>query len=160
MKHYETLKERATEFMLQRGWKRLTAKRREFEQSLFEHTMVELDALVSLLPILRRPNHFDLTEEEEKILVASVIAHDVGKEKPEWQEYIFGERDFVSDVDPDLTKKIIPEVCNALGFENINEKVMNVIENCVNLHMRHERGDANVVLALLKGKDRWKTLAS
>jgi len=25
--------------------------------------------------------------------------------------------------------------------------------------MRHERGDANVVLALLKGKDRWKTLA-
>lgn len=41
MKHYETLKERATEFMLQRGWKRLTAKHREFEQSLFEHTMVD-----------------------------------------------------------------------------------------------------------------------
>jgi len=56
----ETLKERATEFMLQRGWKRLTAKHREFEQSLFEHTMVELDALLSLLPYCKgsRPGRY------------------------------------------------------------------------------------------------------
>ena len=84
--------------MLNRGWKKLTAKRLQYEQSLFEHTMVELDALLSLLPILRQPNHFHLTEEEEKILIASVIAHDAGKEKPECQEYVLGKRDFVSDV--------------------------------------------------------------
>ena len=156
---YEIIKQRAAGFMLKRGWKRLTAKRREFQQSLFEHTMVELDALISLLPILSKPNHFDLTEEEEKVLIASVIAHDAGKEKPEWQEYILGKGDFVSDVASDLTRKIIPDLCAALGFDHINDKVTNVMENCVNLHMRHERGDANVVLALLKGKERWKTLA-
>lgn len=146
------LKQRAADFMLRRGWKRLTAKRREFEQSLFEHTAVELDALLSLLPILRKTNHFNLTEAEEKVLIASIIAHDAGKEKPEWQEYISGKRDFVSDVDIDLTERIVPELCNALGFENISEKVVNVIENCINLHMRHERGDANVVLVYLKLK--------
>jgi hypothetical protein len=68
MIEYETIKQRAAGFMVKRGWKRLTAKRREFQQSLFEHTMVELDALISLLPILRKPNHFDLTEEEGKVL--------------------------------------------------------------------------------------------
>jgi len=45
MRDYEIVKQKATEFMLKRGWKRLTAKRREFEQSLFEHTMVELELL-------------------------------------------------------------------------------------------------------------------
>ena len=117
---YEVLKERAADFMLRRGWKRLTAKRRQFEQSLFEHTAVELDAFLSLLPILRKPNHFNLTEGEEKVLIASIIAHDAGKEKPEWQKYISGKRGFISDVDPDLTEKIVPEICNALGFENVS----------------------------------------
>ncbi len=156
---YDNIQKKAIEFMLKRKWKTFLAKYHRFEQSLFEHTMVELDALLSLLPILKKPNHFDLTEEEEKILIASIIAHDVGKERPEWQEYILGKREFVSDVDPALTGEVIPELCNTLGFQDINEKVMNVIENCVNLHMRHERGDANVIMAMLKGKDRWKTLA-
>jgi hypothetical protein len=82
---FDEITKKATAWMLNRGWKRLTAKRREFQQSLFEHTMVELDALISLLPILRKPNHFYLTEEEEKVLIASIIAHDAGKERPEWQ---------------------------------------------------------------------------
>lgn len=30
-------------WMMKRGWKWLTIKHREFQQSLFEHTMVELD---------------------------------------------------------------------------------------------------------------------
>jgi hypothetical protein len=69
------IKVNAANWMIERAWKRLTAKHRggvypehcRRKQSLFEHT-----------------NHFDLTEEEEKILIASVIAHDVGKERPEW----------------------------------------------------------------------------
>ena len=145
MIEYETIKQKVAGFMLKRGWKSLATKLGEFQQSLFEHTMVELDALIYLLPILRKPNHFDLTEEEEKVLIASVIAHDVGKERPEWQDYILGKREFVSDVVSELTREIIPDLCPALGFENINDKVTNVMENCVNLHMRHEWGDANVV---------------
>ena len=136
MKDYQVVKQRAADFMLRRGWKRFTAKRREFEQSLFEHTMVELDALLSLLPILRKPNHFNLTEVEERILIASVIAHDAGKGKPEWQEYILGKRGFVSDVDPDLTREITPELCNVLGLENISEKVTDVMGACVNRRPR------------------------
>ncbi|MGD9157634.1 MAG: hypothetical protein PVG39_04450 [Desulfobacteraceae bacterium] len=155
----EKIRENAAIWMLRRGWKKFTAKHREFEQSLFEHTMVELDALLSLLPILRQSNHFHLTKEEEKILIASVIAHDAGKEKPEWQEYVLGKRGFISDVNPDFTRQIIPELTNFLGFVNVDVKIISVIENCVNLHMRHERGDANVVSSLLKGQDRWKTLA-
>ena len=157
--HSEDLRAKAIDWMIQRGWKRLTAKRRGFEQSLFEHTAVELDALISLLPILQRPEHFAIEEREEKILIASLIAHDAGKEKEEWQNYLLGSGKFVSDVDPELTREIVPELCLALGFQDLGDHVLSVIENCINLHMRHERGDANVVSALLRGGDRWKTLA-
>ncbi|MFO8091371.1 MAG: hypothetical protein R6U13_16145 [Desulfatiglandaceae bacterium] len=151
------IKSKAAEWMMLRGWKGLIAKRRDFEQSLFEHTMVELDAFLSLFPILRKSEHFGLSENEEMILATSVIAHDVGKERPEWQKYIFGKGAYVSDVDPQLTREIIPELCHFLGFESLAGSVLNVMENCVNLHMRHERSDANVVRALLQAGDRWKT---
>ncbi len=157
--HSGELRAKAIDWMIQRGWKRLTAKRRGFEQSLLEHTMVEVDALISLLPILRRPEHFAIEESEEKILIASIIAHDAGKEKGDWQEYLFGKGSYISDVDQELTRKIVPELCLTLGFQDLGDKVLNVIENCINLHMRRERGDANVVHALLRGGDRWKTLA-
>lgn len=52
--------ESAVAWMINRGWKRLMARRRERfypersrrKQSLFEHTMMELDTLLSLLPII------------------------------------------------------------------------------------------------------------
>ncbi len=150
------IRRKAIAFMLKRGWKKLLAKSRQFTQSLFEHTIVELDALIQLLPILRRPKHFNLTEEEEKILIASIICHDVGKERQEWQEYIKGQRSFISDVDAELTKQTVPEICEALGFNDIKHSD---IENCINLHMKHERTDGNVLLAMLqKDTGRWKTL--
>jgi len=156
----DTLLKKASEWMLARGWKKKVAKRRQFEQSLFEHALVELDALLQVLPILRMPNHFSLSEEEEKVLITSIIAHDVGKERAEWQEYILGRRGFVSDIDPALTKVVVPELAEALLFEGLNGKVMTVIENCVNLHMSGARGDASVFVAMLQGKDRWYTLAN
>lgn len=36
----DEMKSKAAEWMMLRGWKGLIAKRRDFEQSLFEHTMV------------------------------------------------------------------------------------------------------------------------
>ncbi|MDI6890394.1 MAG: hypothetical protein QMC83_05560 [Thermodesulfovibrionales bacterium] len=156
---FEKIKENAAIWMINRNWKRLTAKRREFEQSLFEHSMVELDAIIQLLPILRKPQHFNLLEDEEKVLLASVIAHDIGKERKEWQGYILGKSGFISDIDPKLTREIVPLLSNSLGFIGLDEKIIKVIENCINLHMRHERTDAKIVAAILKGTDRWKTLA-
>ncbi|MGQ9570546.1 MAG: hypothetical protein ACUVUQ_06855 [Thermodesulfovibrionales bacterium] len=156
---YEKVKENAIVWMINRNWKRCIAKRREFEQSLFEHSMVELDAIIHLLPILRKPQHFNLSEDEEKVLLASIIVHDVGKEKKEWQEYILGKSGFVSDIDPKLTRQVVFPLCDLLGFSGLEEKIIQVIENCVNLHMKHERTDAKVMAAILTGTDRWKTLA-
>lgn len=146
--------------MLDRNWKRLVAKRKYFDQSLFEHTLVELDVALHLLPILSQPCHFSLSQEEGQVLLASLVAHDIGKERPEWQDYILGRRGFVSDVDPELTRKALPDLCSVLGFSGFDVKVMAVIENCINLHMSHERRDANVVVAILQGGDRWYTLAN
>ncbi len=155
----EVLK-KASEWMLARGWKRKIAKRRQFDQSLFEHSLVELDAALQLLPILRQPHHFGLSPEEEQVLVISLVAHDVGKERSEWQDYILGRRGFLSDVDPVLTRKALPDLCAALGFSGLDAKVMAVIENCINLHMSRERRDTTVVMALLQGAERWYTLAN
>lgn len=155
-----TVLQYAIEWMLGRNWKRLVAKSKGFNQSLFEHTLVELDTTLHLLTILKLPHHFGLTPEEEEILVASIVAHDVGKERPEWQEYILGRRAFLSDVDPELTRDALPGLCTTLGFSGLDQKVMAVMENCVNLHMSRERSDANVVLAIFQGADRWYTLAN
>lgn len=160
MAENEMILERAIEWMAARGWKRRVAKRRQYEQSLFEHTLVELDVALQFLPILRQPCHFDLSPEEERVLLVSLVAHDVGKEKLDWQEYIFGRRPFVSDVDPALTRDVLPELCAVFGLGGLDEQVMAVIENCVSLHMRHERHDSNVVLAVLQGTSRWYTLAN
>lgn len=156
----EALLQKASEWMLARGWKQKVAKRRQFDQSLLEHTLVELDATLHLLPILRQSCHYGLSLEEEQVVVVSIVAHDVGKERPEWQDYILGRHGFVSDVDPELTKNVLPDLNVALGFSDLDPKVMAVIENCVNLHMSHERHDANVVSAMLQGTDRWYSLAN
>jgi len=149
-----------SEWMLNRGWKKKIAKHRQYDQSLFEHTLVELDMLLNILPIIHQSLHFDLTEEEESILITSVIAHDVGKERPEWQEYVLGRGKFLSDIDPELTKRVLPELCMILSFPDLGKNIMAVIENCVDLHMSHERKDTNVVMAILKGTGRWYTLAN
>ena len=85
MSSKETILGKASEWMLARGWKQKVAKRRQFDQSLFEHTLVELDATLQPLPILKQRHHFELSLEDEQVLIVSLIAHDVGKERVEWQ---------------------------------------------------------------------------
>ncbi|HXF93530.1 MAG TPA: hypothetical protein VNK46_12290 [Nitrospiraceae bacterium] len=71
---------RAAAWMQARGWKQKLAKKRDHEQSLFEHSVIELDVLLELLPILKRPQHYGLDETEQKVLAVEVLGHDVGKE--------------------------------------------------------------------------------
>jgi len=155
--NYKDVMCRATEFMENRGWEAKAAKRTGFEQSLFDHTLVELDALITLLPILRASYVPSFTEEEERVLVGSVLAHDVGKERGEWQEYLRGQRDFVSDVNRPLAEDTVRQIADLFGFSGIEEMLSGVL-----LHMRHERTPAKAMDRVLFGGhsiERWKTLA-
>ena len=154
---YQAFRTKAVEFMLKRGWKKITAKRRGFEQSLFDHTLIEIDTLSTMLPLFQQTYSPPLTETEEQVLLTSVLAHDVGKELPEWQEYVMGKRDFLSDVNQELAEEVVSELANHFGFGGVNEMLSSVL-----LHMRNERTPAKVTNRLLFGEHtnpRWKTLA-
>ena len=154
---YQAFRTSAVKFMLNRDWKGKTAKRRSFEQSLFDHTLIEIDALITLLPLLQHTFSPPLTESEEQVLLTSVLAHDVGKELDAWQEYVMGRRDFLSDVNRELAEEVVPELASQFGFNGVEEMLSSVL-----LHMRHERTPANVTSRLLFGQHtnpRWKTLA-
>ena len=154
---YQAFRTKAVEFMLNRGWKKLTAKRRDFQQSLFDHTLIEIDSLITLLPLLHHTFSPPLTETEEQVLLTSVLAHDVGKELAEWQEYVMGKRDFLSDVNQELAEEVVSELANHFGFSGANEMLSSVL-----LHMGYERTPAKVMNRLLYGghdNQRWKTLA-
>lgn len=154
---YQEIRVKAVEFMLNRNWKQKTAKRKTFEQSLFDHTLIEVDALITLLPLLQATFAPPLTEQEEQVLLASVVAHDVGKELDEWQEYVSGRREFLSDVNRELAEKVVPQLANYFGFSGVEEMLSAVV-----LHMRYERTTAKVTDRLLFGEHtnpRWKTLA-
>ena len=154
---YQAFRIKAVEFMFNRGWKKQTAKRRNFEQSLFDHTLIEIDTLITLLPLLQHTFSPSLTESEEQVLLTSVLAHDVGKELDEWQEYVMGRRDFLSDVNQELAEEVVPELASQFGFSDVAEMLSSVL-----LHMRYERTPAKVASRLLFGQHtnpRWKTLA-
>lgn len=154
---YQYVRAQAVEYMIGRGWKEKGAKRGRFEQSLFDHSLIELDVLIALLPLLRETFTPSLAEQEEQVLIASVVAHDVGKELDEWQKYLQGQRRFISDVNRELAEQILPELVELFGFTGIEEMLSNVL-----LHMHHERTPAKVMERVLFGghtNERWKTLA-
>jgi len=155
--NYSAAREKAIEFMLARHWKEKTGKLKQFNQSLFDHALVVLDTLIALLPLLRGTFVPPLTDEEEQVLIAGVVAHDVGKELDDWQEYVHGRRGFLSDVNRQLAEDIVPQLVLLMGFTAIEETVTGVL-----LHMSHERTPARVMDRVLFGEhenERWKTLS-
>lgn len=151
----------AATWMQARGWKRKLAKRRGQEQSLFEHSLIELDVLLELLPILERPRHYGLSATEAMILAVAVVIHDVGKETDPWQAYIRGEGPKTPHVFPDLTRTVVPELCAALGFDDLQEPVQRVMAYCAEFHHNKPgRSDSAILEAMLTGgSDRFLTLA-
>lgn len=113
----------AANWMQQRGWKARLAKKRGYEQSLFEHSLIELDVLLELLPMLASARHYTLSEAEKAVLAVAVLAHDVGKETDAWQAYIRDPRPerWVPHVLAELTRAVIPELCVTLGFSQQGE---------------------------------------
>src|SRR2546426_1786403 len=154
--NYQNIRETAVDFMLKRNWKQKTGKLKHFNQSLFDHALVVLDTLIALLPLLRGTFTPPLTDEEEQVLIAGVVAHDVGKELDDWQEYVHGRRGFLSDVNRRLADEVVPQLVSLLAFTGVEEAVTGVL-----LHMSHERTPARVMDRVLFGahvNERWKTL--
>lgn len=162
MERHEVMTRAAT-WMQARGWREKLAKRRGYEQSLFEHSLIELDVLLELLPILEDPRHYGLSETEKNILAVAVLAHDAGKETGAWQAYIRDPRPerWVPHVIPELTRAVVPELCAAMRFENLGEPVQRIMAHCVEFHhARPGRSDGAITEVMLAGaSDRFLTLA-
>jgi len=162
MENADAIRIKAAHWMAERGWRRLVAKRRGFEQSLFEHTDVELNALFAILPILSSSTHYNLSEAEQQALIVGQIAHDVGKEVPEWQEYVKRGRDggpWVDHIYPDLTAAVVPELVQLFDFSQTT-----VPDACtfVNVHMKAHRTRTSMFMQVIEGakSERWQPLAS
>jgi hypothetical protein len=154
---------KAAVWMQAREWRSKLAKRRGYEQSLFDHSLIELDVLFELLPILGSPRHYNLSDTEQKVLAIAVLAHDVGKESDAWQAYIRDPRldHWVPHVLPELTRAVVPEMCIALEFEELSEPIQHIMAHCAEFHhARPGRSDGAILEAMLtSGSDRFLTLA-
>jgi hypothetical protein len=163
MKNAEEIRLNAGTWMASRGWKQKLAKKFGREQSLFEHSLIELDVLLELLPILARSHHYNLTETEQQILQVAVVVHDAGKERGEWQAHIANPKaeGWVPHILPELTRAVVPAVCAALGFAGLGPPVEQIMAHCADLHhSKPGRSDGLVMAALLGGgSDRFLTLA-
>jgi hypothetical protein len=151
-------------WMISRGWKRKLAKKRGREQTLFEHSLVELDVLLELLPILERTQHYGLTETERQVLEVSVIVHDVGKERDEWQSYVLDpnpHKQWAPHILPELIRGVVLDICSVLGFEDLGQPVERIMAHCAAFH--HSRpglSDGSIMAAILTGgSDRFLALA-
>lgn len=147
---------KAIKWMADRGWKQKWGKRDAFTQSLLQHTDIQLNALCTLLPILAEKAHYNLSLAEQQAMIVGTIAHDVGKETKEWQEYIEQQHgNFVPHVIPSLTDEVVPELVNWFGFD---ESIAADATNFVNLHMAGTQTKTAIVGAILKSSNRWRVL--
>ncbi|MGC1119606.1 MAG: hypothetical protein WBA22_00810 [Candidatus Methanofastidiosia archaeon] len=135
-------------YLRQRGWHKKPAKSSGI--SLLHHTMVELDVLSSMLPLLE--DSLGITKRDVPILQLAIIAHDSGKEKDEWQDYlsrsdsyrtrIASERpEYVSHIDLSLAREIISDIKEVLEPETNLEKDVLTILRIIDSHMKKDRMD-------------------
>ncbi|MHB1420049.1 MAG: hypothetical protein ACYCX4_10805 [Bacillota bacterium] len=155
---WEDARSKAILWMTRRQWKYKLAKKKGFEQSLFEHTLIQLDVLLSLFPLFQRNDTFGLTEEEVNVLWLASLAHDVGKEADVWQSYIRGNGPTVSHCIPKLAKEALLELMGEYGW---GEDLLTEAISSVLLHMREARTPAMVLSRAIAGHTliRWKMLA-
>lgn len=155
---WETNRSIAIQWMNHREWKYKLAKKKGFEQSLFEHTLIQLDMLLTLFPLLQSKETLGLSDEEVKILWLATLAHDVGKETSSWQSYIHGNGSAVNHCIPDLAKEAVLGLINEYMWDKdlLNEAISGVL-----LHMAKTRSSANVISQVIANHkiNRWKMLA-
>lgn len=139
--------EKVVSYLQQREWHRKLAK--SSGTSLLFHTIVELDVLTNMLPLL---SSFKVSDRDLLILQFSVIAHDSGKEKDEWQEYLSESESYrakmrptkpkyVSHVDTDLVKEIVSDLQEILELESDIQEHILTIMRIIDSHMKRDRMD-------------------
>jgi hypothetical protein len=162
--NYTEIHRKAVQWMVDRGWREAYGKKGAFTQSILQHTDVELNVLLELLPILARPEHSGLSDLEQQALIVGQIVHDVGKESEKWQQYVKVPREqqhgnYVPHVIRPLTDEAVIDLVDFLGFPH---SVVPDATKFVNLHMAATRNITNVLAATLlhKGNSiRWNWLA-
>lgn len=155
---WEEARNKATLWMLRRGWKFKLAKKKGFEQSLFEHTLIQLDALLTLFPLLQRRETFGLSAEEARVLWLATLAHDVGKETDAWQAYILGQGPAITHCIPELARETLTDLVAEYGWEK--DALPDAISGVL-LHMKDCRTSTMVLGQAIAGHSmaRWKMLA-
>lgn len=161
--NYLEIYTKATKWMIERNWREFYGKRGAFTQSLLQHTDIELNVLLTLLPILAKAEHYGFSDSEQQSLIVGQIVHDVGKETAEWQRYVRAPRGqqrgrYVSHVLRPLTDDAVNDLVEHLGFP---DSVIDDAIKFVNLHMAATRNPTNVLNAIIQPHDskRWNILA-
>lgn len=165
--NFTEIQRQAIDWMANRGWKSKWGKRGTFTQSLLQHTDIELNVLCTLLPILSDKAHYGFTEQEQQALIVGTVAHDTGKETPEWQSYVQlpeGQQRgrFVPHIIPSLTQSVVPELVNLFGFDAL---IASDAISFVNLHMAAARSTTSLLGTITgksqatDGSNRWNLLA-
>ncbi len=161
--NYLEIYTKATKWMIDRNWREFYGKRGAFTQSLLQHTDIELNVLLTLLPILAKTEHYGFSNSEQQSLIVGQIVHDVGKETEEWQRYVRAPQEkqrgrYVSHVLRPLTDDAVNDLVKHLGFP---DSVVDDAIKFVNLHMAATRNSTNVLNAIIQphNSKRWNILA-
>lgn len=149
---------RAIQFMDQRKWQRFVAKRKQFQQNLFDHSLLALDILIILTRELKEA--LALTDAEIVSARSGAVLHDCAKKTDEFQLYI---KDNSKPKALD-TNKIVAEETVVAFIQELGEPDLcaeDILTNIL-LHMRAERTPANLLIRLISAQHqnkRWSLIA-
>jgi len=143
-----------------RNWNLRLAKKKQGQQTLLEHVLVECDAMNNLINLLDL--EYSFSNEEKFSLFFAIIAHDSNKETQDFQAYLNQEKNFEICMNEELSREIIPELSELLKVDiKIEEVVASIIT-----HMARERKSPLTALRLVENRakeeisNRWKKLAT
>ncbi len=148
----EQISVKVEQYLRTRKWHEHKAKSNG--QSLLAHTLTELYVFFNVVPLFNSTNTYKFSEEDHKIIILSIIAHDCGKEAKEWQEYLVESDKFyrgfirekpkyVSHINLEIGAKIAQELNQDLGFR-LEVSRIPLILSLVETHMKNVRKDAGV----------------
>lgn len=161
------------QYLRAREWHERKAK--SSGQSLLAHALTELYVFFNVAPLLNFTNTYKFSEEDYKIIILSIIAHDCGKESKEWQDYLVESDKFyhgfnrekpkyISHINLEIGAKMAQELNQALGFRLEVSKIP-LILSLIETHMKNVRKDAGVAFQKILNQktgiisENWKDLA-
>jgi len=148
-------REQLLKLFKKREWHKKIGKTSPFNQTLLEHSLITYDVVEKLLDLLKRERVF--SNEEEKILLISSIAHDVGKEKDEWQKAVKENRKPPRHIDDGLTQEIVGQLSEIFGIEDANTVI-----DAIKFHMAATKTNGNIISSIITEHNtkKWKDISN